>query len=296
MKLKIEQVTHRYKKFTAINDVNIEFTPGIYGLLGPNGAGKSTLMRVLVDLIDPTLGQVTFNGRSIQVLKSQFREILGYLPQDFQGYSHFTAEQFLLYVANLKGMSKAAAVSEVASLLNLVGLEEAKRKKLKSFSGGMNRRVGIAQALLNDPKILVLDEPTAGLDPSERIRLRGILSKLAKNKIIILSTHIVSDIESVADQVLLLRNGELVEQATPKELLEKMNAHVWTVILDEQEAFPLMEKFVVSNMHQREASIELRIVSDEKPHPEAVNIAPTLEDIYVFYFGNPHHVVTNPLY
>ena len=288
MNLKVERVTHQYKNFTALNNINCEFTPGIYGLLGPNGAGKSTFMRILVDVLAPTSGMVNYNGRNITVLKSQYREILGYLPQDFNGYPHFTAYQFLLYVANLKGLSKDFAKQRVDELLQLVGLDDAKNKKLKGFSGGMKRRVGIAQALLNDPDILILDEPTAGLDPSERIRLRGILSKMAKNKIIILSTHIVSDIESVADQVLLLRKGELIEHATPTEFLEKMKGQVWTVELTEQEALPLMDTFIVSNIHQQGTNVELRIVSSQKPHPQATNIAPKLEDIYVYYFGNPH--------
>ena len=288
MKIKIEQVSHQYKNVLALNQVNCELTPGIYGLIGPNGAGKSTLMRILVDIIAPTKGQVTYEDKNITTLGSQYRDVLGYLPQEFNGYSHFTAQQFLLYIANLKGMPKRAAVSQVESLLKLVGLEEAKKKKLKSFSGGMKRRVGLAQAFLNDPKILLLDEPTAGLDPSERIRLRGILSKMARNKIIILSTHIVSDIESIADQVLLLRRGELIEHATPHELLEKMKGRVWTVLLAEQEAQPLMEQYMVSNIHQQGAAIELRIVAYQKPHPNAIEAAPKLEDIYVYYFENPH--------
>ncbi len=290
MKLKVEQVTHQYKNFTALNNINFEFTPGIYGLLGPNGAGKSTFMRILVDVLAPTSGMVNYNGRNITVLKSQYREVLGYLPQDFNGYPHFTAYQFLLYVANLKGLSKASAKQRVNELLQLVGLDDAKNKKLKGFSGGMKRRVGIAQALINDPDILILDEPTAGLDPSERIRLRGILSKMAKHKIIILSTHIVSDIESVADQVLLLRKGELIEHATPAHFLEKMYSQVWTITLTEQEALVLMDTFIVSNIHQQGASVELRIVAAQKPHPDAINVTPRLEDIYVYHFGNPHQV------
>lgn len=288
MKLTVEQVTHQYKNFTALKNINFEFTPGIYGLLGPNGAGKSTFIRILVDVLVPTKGTVNYNGRNISVLKSHYRNILGYLPQEFNGYPNFTAHQFLLYVANLKGISKKTAKQRVDELLQLVGLNEAKHKKLKSFSGGMKRRVGIAQALLNDPHILILDEPTAGLDPSERIRLRGILSKMAKNKIIIISTHIVSDIESVADHVLLLKKGELIGHATPSQFLEKMEGQVWIVTLSEQQALPLIDSFTVSNLHQQGTSIELRIISLEKPHPEAINVPPKLEDMYVYHFGNPH--------
>lgn len=293
MKLTVKQVTHRYKNFLALKNINFEFTPGIYGLLGPNGAGKSTFMRILVDVLAPTSGMINYEGRNISILKSQYRDILGYLPQDFNGYPHFTAYQFLLYVANLKGLSKKLAKHRVDELLQLVGLIESKDKKLKGFSGGMKRRIGIAQALLNDPHILILDEPTAGLDPSERIRLRGILSKMAKNKIIILSTHIVSDIESVADQVLLLRQGELIEHATPAHFLDKMKNHVWTVTLQEQKALSLMDTFIISNVHQQGTSIELRIVATQKPHPDAINVPPKLEDIYVYHFGNPHQAISN---
>lgn len=293
MKLKVEQVTHQYKNFVALKNINVEFTPGIYGLLGPNGAGKSTFMRILVDVLAPTSGMVTYNGRNISVLKIHYRDILGYLPQDFNGYPHFTAYQFLLYVANLKGISKDFAKQRVNELIQLVGLNESKHKKLKGFSGGMKRRVGIAQALINDPHVLILDEPTAGLDPSERIRLRGILSKMAQNKIIILSTHIVSDIESVADQVLLLRKGELIEHATPAKFLDKMQDQVWTVTLTEQEALTLMDSFIISNVHQQGSSIELRIVAAQKPHPNAIIVPPKLEDIYVYHFGNPHQTINN---
>lgn len=285
MTLKIENITHRYKDFVALRQINCELTPGIYGLLGPNGAGKTTFMRILVDVCAPTEGRVLYQNREIHVLGSKYREIVGYLPQTFNGYRHFTAEKFLYYVANLKGLDKTEAATKVSELLELVGLENDKKKKLKGFSGGMKRRVGIAQALLNNPEILILDEPTAGLDPSERIRLRGILSKLSKNKIILLSTHIVSDIEYVADEVLLLKNGEIIEKASPNQLLASLHDKVWIVDIHEQEMARYSEQYKIVNIHQFDNHLELRVISENRPHHTATNVEPRMEDLYVYYFG-----------
>ncbi|MBB4825186.1 ABC-type multidrug transport system ATPase subunit [Sporosarcina luteola] len=286
MNLTVHDITHQYKGFYALQGINMELTPGIYGLLGPNGAGKTTLLRILVDIISPTKGEVLYNNREISALGSQYRDILGYLPQNFSGYRNFTAENFLMYVADLKGLDKQAARERVQELLEVVGLHETKKKKLKNFSGGMSRRIGIAQALLNDPDILILDEPTAGLDPSERIRLRGILSQLSKNKIIILSTHIVSDIEYIADEVLLLKEGKLIASEKPSELLHQLSNHVWHIQIDENELEHFSSAFTISNIHQQGTRIELRIVSKTQPHPNAKNVEPRMEDIYVSYFEN----------
>lgn len=285
MMLKIENVTHHYRGFEALKNINCELSPGIYGLLGPNGAGKTTLLRILVDVIAPSKGRVLYNHRDISALGERYRDVLGYLPQEFHGYRNFTAEEFLKYVANLKGLDRQTAASRVEQLLDMVGLTEVRKKKLKEFSGGMKRRIGIAQALLNDPEILILDEPTAGLDPSERIRLRGILSKLSKNKIIILSTHIVSDIEYVADEVLLLKKGELIQKATPSALLGQLENQVWRLRIQEEELEKYSTNYAVSNVHQLGNDIELRIISEEKPNESAVNVEPRMEDIYVYYFG-----------
>lgn len=285
MILKVENVTHQYKDFYALQNINCELSPGIYGLLGPNGAGKSTFLRILVDVIAPTKGRVLYNDREISILGTHYRDKLGYLPQEFNGYRHFTAEAFLKYIANLKGLEKDFADERVQQLLEMVGLTDVRRKRLRDFSGGMKRRVGIAQAMLNDPEVLILDEPTAGLDPSERIRLRGILSKLSKDKIIILSTHIVSDIEYVADEVLILKDGELIKRAGPSQLLDHLKEQVWKMNITEDELDEYTGKYAISNMHQQEATIEIRIISPEKPHPSAVSVEPRMEDIYVFYFG-----------
>lgn len=285
MILKVENVTHQYKDFYALQNINCDMSSGIYGLLGPNGAGKSTFLRILVNVIAPTKGRILYNNREISTLGAHYRDILGYLPQEFNGYSHFTAEEFLRYVANLKGLEKDSAYERVQQLLEMVGLIDVRKKRLKGFSGGMKRRVGIAQAMLNDPEILILDEPTAGLDPSERIRLRGILSKLSKDKIIILSTHIVSDIEYISDEVLLLKNGALIERATPGQLLDHLSNQVWKMHITEENLDEYTKKYAVSNMHQQGDTVEIRIISPEKPHTSAISVEPRMEDIYVFYFG-----------
>ena len=286
MTLKIEKVNHLYKDQEALKSIDCELSPGIYGLLGPNGAGKSTLLRILVDVLAPTDGRVLYNNRAITALGASYREQLGYLPQEFQGYSQFTAEEFLKYVARLKGLDAKTARMRVKHVLALVGLTSASRKKLKGYSGGMRRRVGIAQALLNNPKVLILDEPTAGLDPSERIRLRGILSQLAQDTIIILSTHIVSDIEYVADEVLLLKEGRLIEKAAPRELLAKLDRQVWTVQVPHDELRTYTTAYPVSNLQLQERYVDIRIVSQAKPHDAAQPAKPRMEDLYVYYFGS----------
>ena len=217
-----ENISKIYGDNVALDRVNLTLTHGVYGLLGPNGAGKTTLMRIMTDLLVPSTGRVLLDGQDIAVMGAAFRKKLGYLPQDFGVYPNFTAEQFLLYIARLKGLSKFEAKRQTDELLHVVDLEEKRNKKLKGFSGGQRQRVGIAQALLGDPEILVLDEPTAGLDPEERMRFRGIISSLSQQRIVLLSTHIVSDLEAVANEVILLKKGIILETSTPSELLEQV--------------------------------------------------------------------------
>lgn len=283
--LKIENITKKYNTSFALQQVNCELSEGIYGLLGPNGAGKSTLMRILVDVLQSTSGRITYNGDDVSTLGESYRDLLGYLPQSFGGYGNFTAEKFLRYVAALKGIEGKEAIVKVDELLELVGLNDVKKKKLRGFSGGMIQRVGIAQALLNDPKVLILDEPTAGLDPSERIRFRGILSELSKDKIIILSTHIVSDIEYVANEVLLLKAGELIQKKPPTELLAELDGKVWSMILTEMDFLQQKDNLKLVNTHHLQDKVEVRVVSDVKPNDNAVAVLPRMEDIYVYYFG-----------
>ena len=215
MKLSFEHISKLYGDTAALQQIDLTLGSGVYGLLGPNGAGKTTLMRIMTDLLAPSTGRVLLDGQDIAVMGAAFRKKLGYLPQDFGVYPNFTAEQFLLYIARLKGLSKFEAKRQTDDLLHMVGLEDKKQKKLKGFSGGQRQRVGIAQALLGDPEILVLDEPTAGLDPEERIRFRGIISDLSQQKLVLLSTHIVSDLEAVANEIILLRKGVVLEMQKP---------------------------------------------------------------------------------
>lgn len=284
MTLRIENVSKKYNDFFALKNIDCEFSTGVHGLLGPNGAGKSTLMRILVDILAATAGRVTYNNSDISILGEAYRDILGYLPQEFGAYKNFTAEKFLLYVAVLKGIKEKEALVTVDNLLDLVGLNSVKRKKIKGFSGGMLQRVGIAQALLNDPQVLILDEPTAGLDPSERIRFRNILSGLSKDKIIILSTHIVSDLEYIADEILLLKEGELMQKKPPDELLSELKGKVWTMLLSEEEYLKNKSTLKLVNTHHQQNQVEIRVVSENKPYENAVAVSPRMEDIYVYYF------------
>ena len=212
MELVIDRLTKKFQNKTAVDGVSLCLHNGVFGLLGTNGAGKTTLMRMLCGIMQPTSGTITFDG--MDVCEEEYRAILGYLPQDFGYYPEFTAMDFLLYMAALKGLPKQAAKRRANELLELVGLQDKSRKKIKTFSGGMKQRLGIAQALLNHPKLLILDEPTAGLDPKERVRFRNLIKQLGKDTIVLLSTHIVSDIEHIADEVLIMKNGALIYNGT----------------------------------------------------------------------------------
>uniref|UniRef100_UPI003F7F9429 ATP-binding cassette domain-containing protein n=1 Tax=Phascolarctobacterium succinatutens TaxID=626940 RepID=UPI003F7F9429 len=258
---------------------------GVYGLLGPNGAGKTTLMRIMTDLLAPSTGRVLLDGQDIAVMGAAFRKKLGYLPQDFGVYPNFTAEQFLLYIARLKGLSKFEAKRQTDDLLHMVGLEDKKQKKLKGFSGGQRQRVGIAQALLGDPEILVLDEPTAGLDPEERIRFRGIISDLSQQKLVLLSTHIVSDLEAVANEIILLRKGVVLEMQKPASLLEQLNGQVWLVTVPAADEAALTKQYTCSNVMHTDGKSVIRLLSKSAPRPDAVPTAPNMEDLYLYYFG-----------
>lgn len=260
----------------ALEHINLTLEHGIYGLLGPNGAGKTTLMRVMADLLVPSTGRVLLDGQDISVMGAAFRKKLGYLPQDFGVYPNFTAEQFLLYIARLKGLSKFEAKQQTDKLLRLVGLEDKSRKKLKGFSGGQRQRVGIAQALLGDPEILILDEPTAGLDPEERIRFRGIISNLSQQKTVLLSTHIVSDLEAVANEVILLQKGNVLAVKKPHELLKQLNGHVWIISVPTSEETVLTNEYACSNVMHTDGRSVIRVLSERKPHPGATLIAPNM--------------------
>jgi len=221
MELSLDRLSKQYGSKIAVDNISTTLTPGVYGLLGANGAGKTTLMRMLCGILEPSSGEVFFNDREITSMGASYRNILGYLPQDFGYYPNYTAMEFMLYMAALKGIPNHIAVKRIKKLLSTVDLSHVASKRIKTFSGGMKQRVGIAQALLNNPKILILDEPTAGLDPKERVRFRNLLSEYAGDKIVILSTHIVSDIEAIADEVLLMKKGRIVQRGTVASLFTR---------------------------------------------------------------------------
>ena len=285
MNLTVENVSKVFDDKKALDSLHLEFTTGVYGILGANGSGKTTLMRILASVMKPSSGRVLLDGQDISVLDYRYRDVIGYLPQHVGLYKNFTAEKFLLYIATLKGLSKEQAKEKVVETLELVGLGEHAKKKVGKFSGGMKRRVGIAQALLNDPKILIVDEPTAGLDPKERIRFRNLLSKISTNRIVLLSTHIVSDIEFIAKEVLILKSGKLIQKQPPQSLLKGIEEKVWSVTVDtESEITKFQSLYKVGNIARVGDKFELRILSDVKPHQNAVQEHPNLEDLYLYYF------------
>lgn len=281
-RLELTDLTKTFKNKTAVRDISVSLEHGVYGLLGENGAGKTTLMRMLCGILEPTSGTVLCDGIPIRQLGGDYRMLLGYLPQDFGYYKDFTALRFLHYMAALKALPEEYARGRIEELLTLVGLSAEKKNKLKTFSGGMIRRIGIAQALLNDPEILVLDEPTSGLDPGERVRFRNIISSLGKNRLVLLSTHIVSDIEYIADKILLMKEGRLIHTGDETGLLEKARGRVWNCLVPEAEADLLNRQYIVSNLRYQGTKVALRIVSEEKPAPEAEPAEAALEDAYLY--------------
>jgi len=284
MELSLERLTKHYGNKIAVDCVSAALNPGVYGLLGANGAGKTTLMRMICAILESTSGEVLLDGKEITSMGADYRNVLGYLPQDFGYYPNYTAMEFLMYVAALKGIPKKIAAKRSQELLEEVGLSHVANKKVSTFSGGMKQRVGIAQALLNNPDILILDEPTAGLDPKERVRFRNLISEYAGDKIVILSTHIVSDIEAIADEVLLMKKGKFVLQGTVPELTERANGKVWELTVPPKEARKWQAKVTVANLRHERKEVILRIVSDSKPSEQAVPCEATLEDLYLYYF------------
>lgn len=314
MELKIENLTKKFQETTAVDGVSYTLHHGVYGLLGINGAGKTTLMRLLCTLIRPTNGTITYNGKDIFEMDGEYRRLLGYLPQEFGFYPDLTVWDYLMYISSIKGLRPAAAKKRIKVLLHQVGLFEVRTRKMKKLSGGMKRRAGIAQAMLNDPKILILDEPTVGLDPNERIRFRNLISELARERMVLLSTHIVSDVEYIADEILLMKSGRLVRTGTPEEIVSSMEERVWNCVISRRETQKYLHRYKVANVkpvtypygeadmkrrhgyapygedmqdkHSARDQVVLRILSKERPVPEAVETEPTLEDTFLYYFGN----------
>ena len=285
MELTINDLSKEYGRKKAVNHFSAKLTNGVYGLLGANGAGKTTLMRIICDVQTETKGAIFFNGKNIHDLGEKYRNILGYLPQNFGYYPNFTAYKFLMYISAIKGLPPKKAHNRTMELLQVVDLLTQKNEKIKTFSGGMKQRLGIAQALLNDPRILILDEPTAGLDPKERVRFRNLISSLAENRIVILSTHIVSDVEYIANEILIMKNGELIQHGSPEEILKPIEKCVWECDVSRKEAEELELNYVTANLKHNNGAERLRIISQEAPCRTAWNVDPTLEDLYLYYFA-----------
>ena len=284
MQLTLNRLAKQYGSKIALDRVDAAFEPGIYGLLGANGAGKTTMMRLICDILKPTSGEVTFNGTNIREMGESYRAAIGYLPQGFGYYPNFTAMNFLLYMASLKGLNARYAREKSLELLETVNLSDVKDKKIKTFSGGMKQRLGIAQAFLNNPQILILDEPTAGLDPKERVKFRNLIRSFAENKIVILSTHIVTDVEYIADEILVIKGGTLLKKGAESTIIQEISGKVWECRVTKQEAERLENSFTVCNSKTENGEVVLRIVSDRKPCDTAVSVPPCLEDLYLYYF------------
>lgn len=285
MDLRISNLTKDFDGFKAVNNFSYTMDCGVYGLLGVNGAGKTTLMRMLTTLMKPTSGIISWDGEDIMDMDGKYRMLLGYLPQDFGYYPDFSVYDYLMYIAALKGIRPAVAKQRVKELLKQVGLVKARNKKMKTLSGGMKRRAGIAQAMLNDPKILILDEPTAGLDPSERIRFRNLISELSEDRIVLLSTHIVSDIEYIANEILLMKDGQIAISGTTEDIINSMPESVWISHVSKSSIDFCLKKFKVSNIKTVPSGAELRIVSRKQPTENAIQVDATLEDVFLYYFG-----------
>ncbi|HEX3530579.1 MAG TPA: ABC transporter ATP-binding protein [Thermoanaerobaculia bacterium] len=282
MELVIEGVGKRYKgDFWGLRGFSLKLEPGVLGLLGPNGAGKSTLMRILATITKPTEGRVLWNGDDIARSPDGLRSVLGYLPQDFGVYPNLTAEEFLEYLAAVKGLDGGVARRRIGELLALVNLTDARKKPLGGYSGGMKQRIGIAQALLNDPRLLIVDEPTVGLDPEERVRFRNLLSELSGERIVILSTHIVSDVEATANEIAIVDHGRLLTHAEPEALLRGVEGRVWNWVLPSADLQAARERWKISNTVRRADGVHARVVSPVPPAASATPLVPTLEDAYL---------------
>ena len=285
MELIIQDLTKEFGTLRAVDHVNFTMTNGVYGLLGVNGAGKTTLMRMLTTLIKPTSGEILWDGQDVYAMDGQYRKLLGYLPQDFGYYPDFSIYDYLMYIASIKGIRPTVAKERVKLLLKQVGLVRARHKKMKTLSGGMKRRAGIAQAMLNDPKILILDEPTAGLDPSERIRFRNLISELSEDRIVLLSTHIVSDIEYIANEILLMKDGCITMSGTAEEIVASMPEKVWTFTVPKAQIDAYLKAYKVANVKTVPGGAELRVLSPVRPNSAAVEAEPNLEDAFLYHFG-----------
>ncbi|MDE7178286.1 MAG: ABC transporter ATP-binding protein [Lachnospiraceae bacterium] len=285
MELYMEHLTKQFKDMTAVNDVSLQITPGVWGLLGANGAGKTTLMRMIAGIMKPSSGQILYDGIPISELKERYRDVFGYLPQEFGFYPEFTVKDYLEYVAVLKGLTDKDSKRRIDELLEQMTLSHVRNKKIIKLSGGMKRRVGIAQALLNEPEVLILDEPTSGLDPGERVRFRNLLSEFAHDRIVLISTHIVSDVEYIATQNAVMKDGKLLAKGTTEELVTLVEGKVWTARIP-MNALPEYERRlqIVNIRNEDDGQISVRYLSDMPCTDDSTPAAPHLEDLYLWMF------------
>ena len=282
MKLELDKISKSYGKFKALRSVSATLEDGVYGLLGPNGAGKTTLINILIGILPSSGGTIRLDGNDTAAMGRGYFDLIGYMPQYPQFYANFTILEFLSYMCQLKGVKDAR--SRMEESLVFVNLYDKRQMRIGALSGGMRQRLGVAQAILNDPKLLVLDEPTAGLDPGERIRFRNLISKLATGRIILLATHIVSDVECIAKEILLLQKGQLVMQGTPAELEQSIQGKVWELTVNRPDAMLLGDMYCVSNMKQQGENFQLRIINDTSPLTDAVPVGPNLDDVFLHTF------------
>ena len=287
MELVIENMSKRFGSHWALRDVSLRAGPELIGLVGPNGAGKTTLMRIIATLLEPTQGTIRWNGHETRTHGGELRQVLGYLPQEFGIYPEFTGRRFLRYLAAMKGLPDDLARKRVDEVLDMVHLNAVADRRLTAYSGGMKQRIGIAQALLNDPELLIVDEPTGGLDPEERVRFRTLLASFTSSRVTLLSTHIIADVEAVATRLLILREGRLLADTTPDALLARAQGKVWTAEVDLATASRLQTEFRVSALVSRPHGVLLRIVSETRPYDTAVLVEPNLEDAYLWLVGAP---------
>lgn len=282
--LQINGVSKKFGEFSVLEDIQLEFSNGVYGLLAPNGAGKTTLIKMLTTLLHPTNGEILYNGQNIFSLGESYRDVIGYLPQAFGYYKNYNPHQYLQYLAALKGISKQAANEKIPKLLKLVALEDAMKKKMGKFSGGMIQRVGIAQAMLNDPKILILDEPTAELDPKERVRFRNLLSDLARDRIVILSTHIVSDVESIANEIIMVKDKRILYKDSIQAICQQLEGKVYETEIDFEQVQQFRKRYLSLSERQENGMMNIRFITEEEFKPNWKKVRPTLEDVFLYQY------------
>lgn len=287
MKLTITGLGKQYRSdFWGLKNFSLKIQPGILGLLGPNGAGKSTFMRMLATITKPTHGTILWNDIDVVKSPDMLRAVLGYLPQDFGVYPNLTAVEFLEYMAAIKGLNSVTAKKRIDEILQIINLKDAAKRPLGKYSGGMKQRVGIAQALLNDPELLIVDEPTVGLDPEERVRFRNLLSDLSGERIVILSTHIVSDVEATATHIVLVNKGQLLCESAPEDLLRELEGKVWEWTVSSNDLPALKQKHIVSGTIRKSDGVQVRVVSPTQPEALATSVSPNLEDAYLYFIGS----------